>query len=244
MPEKRLLVTDLDGTLLGDDVASQELLAELAKRGIDLALASGRHLLSIQELYKTGQLSLPASACICMVGTEIYYLEGKSYKLDASWNEIVRPGWNEEAIDSILSSKPDAVLQDETWLSPLKRSYFLEQNSNDVLAQIRNELSTRGIAAKIIFSANKYLDIIPEKAGKGEAAKHVARHMGVLPANVVTCGDTGNDLDMMRPELGFRSIVVGNATTELSAIEGHRIYHAKQHFAAGILEGLIQIGWL
>ena len=62
--------------------------------------------------------------------------------------------------------------------------------------------------------------------------------------DAVVAGDTGNDLDMMRPELGFRSIAVANASDELKHYETESLYHATLPFAAGIREGLVHHGWL
>jgi hypothetical protein len=49
---------------------------------------------------------------------------------------------------------------------------------------------------------------------------------------------------MMRPELGFRAIAVGNATNELRTYEAPELYHAAAPHAAGIREGLVRCGWL
>jgi hypothetical protein len=48
----------------------------------------------------------------------------------------------------------------------------------------------------------------------------------------------------MRPELGFRSIVVGNATPEMRSLRSPRIHAAQAGFASGIREGLMHYGWL
>jgi hypothetical protein len=49
---------------------------------------------------------------------------------------------------------------------------------------------------------------------------------------------------MMRPELGFRSIAVGNAADELDKYRAPHVYHAQAFYAAGIQEGLEAHGWL
>ena len=49
---------------------------------------------------------------------------------------------------------------------------------------------------------------------------------------------------MMRPELGFRSIAVGNSAPELKAFKPPHVYHARAAYAAGIQEGLEKLGWL
>jgi sucrose-phosphate synthase len=135
-------------------------------------------------------------------------------------------------------------MQDEEWQSPFKSSYYLEENAETRLAEIHNRLEHKGLRAKVVYSADKFLDLLPIQSGKGEAVRFVAERHGVTPENVVTSGDTGNDLDMMRPELGFRSIAVGNATKELKDFRAPHVYHASAFYAAGIREGLEAHGWL
>ena len=135
-------------------------------------------------------------------------------------------------------------MQDQEWQSPFKSSYYLEENAEARLAEIHQRLAAAGLKAKVVYSVNKFLDLLPIRSGKGEAVRYVAEQYGVAPANVVTSGDSGNDLDMMRPELGFRSIAVGNAQQELKAYRAASVYHAEAPFAAGIREGLEAFGWL
>lgn len=93
-------------------------------------------------------------------------------------------------------------------------------------------------------SASKFLDRLPHRSGKGGAVGWLAAAIGVGPDAVITGGDTGNDLDMMRAEIGFRCIAVGNASEELSQVHEPQIYHAAAHYSARIHEDLIHYGWL
>lgn len=147
------------------------------------------------------------------------------------------------AIKEIIGTIPEAKLQDDQWQSPFKRSYYLEENVADRLAQIHRRLDERGVRAKVVYSAGKFLDLLPISSGKGEAVRFAAQRCGVALQDVITSGDTGNDLDMMRPELGFRGIAVGNAAEELKAFRAPNVYHARASYAAGILEGLEAHGW-
>jgi len=250
MSSLRMLATDLDGTFIGDDDAMVTLWDQLRARGIILAFSTGRHLRSIQDFYeaKHGAVSLPesqrADACICMVGTDIYYGENGDYRLDTRWHEIIADRWDKAAVEQILQSIPEARMQDQQWQSPFKSSYYLEENVEARLDEIHQGLRSEGLQAKVVYSAGKYLDLLPIRSGKGEAVKYVAEHYGVPPDNVITSGDTGNDLDMMRPELGFKAIAVGNAADELKAFKADHVYHAKASFAAGIREGLEARSWL
>ena len=105
-------------------------------------------------------------------------------------------------------------------------------------------MEAAGLRAKVVYSAGQFLDLLPIRSGKGEAVRYVAAKEDVAAENVITCGDTGNDLDMMRPELGFRSIAVGNATPELKDFRPEHVFHARAEYAAGIREGLEVYGWI
>jgi len=241
----RLLATDLDGTFIGADAPMDLLWQRLDEHGILLAFSTGRHLASIREFYGSRDITRRARACLCMVGTEIWHLVGDdTYVVDDEWSGLISTGWDQPGVEAILTTIPEAVLQPAEWQSPFKSSYFLEDNANARLAEIENKLATEGLRAKIVYSADRFLDLLPHRSGKGEAVRYLAKRLGVDPANVITAGDTGNDLDMMRPELGFRAIAVGNAAPELQAYRPPNVYHATADHAAGIEEGLQHYGWL
>jgi len=244
MATRRLLATDLDGTFIGDDEAMLRLWEALSRNGILVAFSTGRHLKSIDDFYAEKDLSRRADLCICMVGTDVYFHENGSYRLDQAWHKIIARDWDKQAVEAILRGIPEAQMQDREWQSPFKSSYYLEENVQNRLAEIHSGLERAGLRAKVVYSAGKFLDLLPIRSGKGEAVRFAAEQFGVTPAHVITSGDTGNDLDMMRPELGFRSIAVGNATEELREFRAPHVYHARAFYATGIQEGLEAHGWL
>lgn len=243
MAWKHMLATDMDGTFLGDDVAMLALWDLVNERQIPLVFSTGRHLASIQDFYCDKNVERRAAACVCMVGTDIHFRRDDTYEIDPAWHEHIQAGWDKAAVEEILGAIPEARKQDAQWQSRFKSSYYLEENAAARLAEIREGLHDAGLQAKIVYSADKFLDLLPIRSGKGEAIRYVAQRQGVPAGNVVTCGDTGNDLDMMRAELGFRCIAVGNAAPELKAFRAPHVYHAEAPYAAGILEGLRRFGW-
>lgn len=240
----RLLATDLDGTFIGDDDEMRKLYGEVRDQQITLAFSTGRHLRSIEDFYAERQFEGRADACICMVGTDIYLRRGEQYELVEDWHKHIAVGWSKAAVEEFLHDIPEARMQDAQWQSPFKSSYFLEENAAQRLAELKQRLAKADVAAKVVYSADKFLDLLPARSGKGEAVKFLAQLLDIDPANVVTAGDTGNDLDMMRPELGFRGIAVGNAAPELKEFQPEHVYHAERHFAGGIREGLQHFGWI
>jgi sucrose-phosphate synthase len=241
---ERMLATDLDGTFIGDDAAMETLWADLESTGVFIAFSTGRHLPSIESFYAEVGTPRRADACVTMVGTEIWHRSGAGYVLDEAWSEVIADRWDQEAVAEIVESIPGTQLQPDEWQSSFKSSYYLEDDAGARIEELRRRLDQRGLAAKIVYSAGEFLDLLPIRAGKGEAVRYLADDRGITPDNVITAGDTGNDLDMMRPELGFRSIAVGNASPELADHQADDLYHATAHHAAGVREGLEHYGWL
>jgi sucrose phosphatase-like protein len=244
MSWNRLLASDMDGTFIGDDEAMFKLWTRLVEEDIRLVFSTGRHLKSIQDFYREKNADRRSDACVCMVGTDIYFRENGEYVLDEEWHREISDAWDKQAVEEILHSIPEATMQDQQWQSPFKSSYFLEENADARLKEIHERLEQAGLKAKVVYSADKFLDLLPIRSGKGGAIRYLAKRCGVSQENVITAGDTGNDLDMMRTELGFRGIAVGNAAPELKAFRAPHVYHAEGQFSAGILEGLQKFGWL
>lgn len=244
METRRLLATDLDGTFLGDADAMHRLWQRVDDAGITVAFSTGRHLPSIEAFYAESGTNRRATACVCMVGTEIWYASDTGYVIDEGWSETISQSWDKGGVETVLHGIPGAVMQPEEWQSRFKSSYFLEHDAEAQLARIHEGLEERGVDAKVVYSAEKFLDLLPSQSGKGGAVRYLAESLGIAPGSVITAGDTGNDLDMMRPALGFRSIAVGNASPELAEYRAPNVYHAAASFAAGIQEGLHYYGWL
>lgn len=241
---QRLLATDLDGTFIGDDESMHRLWSDLDEKGIAVAFSTGRHLPSIQAFYAESDTDRRADACVCMVGTEIWHLNDSGYRQDEGWSRVISEAWDKGRVEEILHSIPEAEMQPAEWQSEFKSSYFLEENAPQRLTEIEQRLARNGLKAKVVYSAGRFLDLLPHLSGKGGAVRYLASSLGIEPGNVITAGDTGNDLDMMRPELGFKSVAVGNAAEELARYREPNVYHAAEPYAAGIREGLVHYGWL
>jgi sucrose-6F-phosphate phosphohydrolase len=240
----RMLATDLDGTFIGDDRAMEMLWRELDELGVAVVFSTGRHLPAIYDFYETAATDRRAAACITMVGTEIWHRSGDGYLLDDGWSDHIAAAWDRREVDAVVGAVPGVERQPEEWQSPFKASYFVDDLAPVVVDGIHALLAERGLDAKVVYSAGRFLDLLPLRSGKGEAVVYLADELELARGDVVTAGDTGNDLDMMRPELGVRSIAVGNATAELRDFVAPNVYHAKADHAAGIREGLEYYGWL
>jgi len=95
-------------------------------------------------------------------------------------------------------------------------------------------ISTAPVAFSV-FSDKLYLDIVPECAGKGNAAKYIKNKMS-LP--IICCGDAENDENMLK--ISDYAILVGNTSIRLKRklSKFSNIYLTKSYYAKGVIEGL------
>jgi sucrose-6F-phosphate phosphohydrolase len=229
-----LLISDVDNTLLGDDAALETFARWRRDRGGELALvySSGRFYDSVVESVESTQLPSP-SAIIGGVGTDIRrYPSGE--RLDA-WTDCF-VGWDAVVIRNALAEFASLELQPERFLSPHKVSYYAHDAAPQLLADVQSRLAALGQQAQLVYSSQRDLDILPAAAGKGAAARFLARQWGMPAERVLVSGDSGNDASMFAQ--GFRGIVVANAHAELKELCNPHVYHATRAHAAGVQEGL------
>jgi sucrose-6F-phosphate phosphohydrolase len=235
--ERRLLVTDVGGTLTG---GSPDGLKKLYKQldsersTIILTYSSGRSIPLILNDIENHQLIVP-DYIISSVGTEVHRLPGE-HPLD-EWYHYIRPGFDRERILAyFLENYPDLEPQPEGSQGPLKISFFWNEASSQELEAVRLGLLGAGLPSQIIYSSNQYLDVIPERAGTGPAVKFLIDSLALTPNQVFVCGDSGNDINLF--QYGFRGIVVANASHELKDAVHLRAYFSHDTYADGLLEGL------
>ena len=107
----------------------------------------------------------------------------------------------------------------------------------DRLAEIHHQLLSNRCRCNLIYSRERYLDILPYRASKGKALRYLSYQWEIPLANFLACGDSGSDEDMLRGEP--KAVVVANYSPELESLKGLRnIYFARQPYAAGILEAI------
>jgi sucrose-6F-phosphate phosphohydrolase len=229
-----MLVSDLDGTLLGDTIALKEFAAWRRHAGTQMRIvySSGRFLRSVRESIKAFGLPAP-DAVICGVGTEIHDFRETDAALD--W-PVRLEGWNPDIIKATCLDHGKLTLQPGQFLSPHKLSFYGMDLEEAYLKRLRLALSAAGQAVTMVYSSRRDLDVLPRGVNKGTAAAFLAQRWGMEPSDVIVAGDSGNDLAMF--EEGFPGIIVGNAQSELRRFQGRNAYHATRHFAAGVLEGL------
>lgn len=237
----KLFATDLDGTLVGDRQALLTLNQVLIQHRKDwhLIYVTGRSLELAQQLAEQEPLLLP-DAWVTDVGTIITYANGQT---DAIWEKTMQTGWNRQNVAKEAARIPELVPQPQSGQGPFKVSFHLKaEHAEHTLPHLKHCFELAGQHVKMIYSGNKYMDILPQSGDKGKAVCHLLDHFGIKLEELLTCGDSGNDLCMLC--LGGAAVAVGNALPELLEDIPASVYRAKSSFAGGILEGLIHFGWL
>ncbi|WP_299811952.1 HAD-IIB family hydrolase [uncultured Roseibium sp.] len=237
-PQPWLLVSDIDDTLTGNREDLNRLWQSLKLRheGCKLALNSSRPAVSVDRtLAEYFPADFAADAIITGLGTEIrlgrYLLE--------SWQKQFLD-WPDKDVRRLvmeLGFSPHAdIFQTEG------KASFAVPGKLEV-ERILERLEKERIPLKYIYSGASDLDILAPGAGKDAAMRHLADHLAIPMEHTVAAGDSGNDLALF--EAAGRAIAVGNAREELlAAMPREKTYRASANHAAGVLEGLIELGML
>lgn len=232
-----LLVTDIDNTLVGQEENDQlPQLLELLKQNRDhigFVTASGRDLESTLEILRRHAVPDP-DVIITSVGTEIFY--GRDLTPDAEWERHIAYKWDPSRIMKLLQHVESLEMQEEKAQRPYKISYFLE-SGRKVLPEIHNRLIQNKCRYNLIYSGDRFLDILPYRASKGKAIRYLSYKWEIPMENMLVCGDSGNDDGMLRGDtLG---VVVGNHSPELEKLRGcKQIYFSNYRHAQGIIDGM------
>lgn len=237
MRDIRMLVLDIDGTVLDDSRPTEGLgtlryLVEQRRDQIRLVFATGRSLSSTMALVEQGILLQP-DAIAPFVGTELWVPPWEAP--DPIFERIICRGWDRRQVMRVLSAFESVEPQPMRMQSPWKVSSYLEDES--LVAVIKTALSDQGVDTMVLYSCGKYLDVIPQNAGKRAAVDYLRKSWGIDPNLVLVGGNSGNDIDMLE-DPRTPGVVVGNGEDELQNLsEAEQVYQADAPFAAGVLEG-------
>ena len=233
----RLLLCDIDNTLTGCRRSVAELADYLRRRpDIGFGVATGRSLAEARRLVLEWNLPRPA-VWITSVGTEIYWDDEQGCRLDTDYARRLGADWDAGRIEAAMRPHIAMAPQPAIEQRRFKRSYFCADAA--LIGPLSGKLAAAGIAARVVYSHGRLLDILPPNGGKGAAARHVTAALGLDEDALIVAGDSGNDEDMVRA--CRNPIIVANS--EPALIEAGRAhggaFFASKPFAAGVLEGLI-----
>ena len=105
------------------------------------------------------------------------------------------------------------------------------------LEQIHDLLTENRCRYQLVYSHQRFLDILPQRASKGKAIRYLSYKWEIPLENFLVAGDSGNDEEMLRGDP--KGVVVGNYSEELESLRGkRRVYFSKHEFASGVIDGL------
>ncbi|MCZ0960946.1 HAD family hydrolase [Paracoccus benzoatiresistens] len=234
-----VLAFDIDGTLTGCRDGARAFghwMAGAHARRQHLVIATGRSLPEARRILADWSLPEPA-VMLTSVGSEIWRADRRgSLALCADYADWISQGWQPDRIRRVLDRLPVACQphrDERRWkiglLGPEAEAWV-----------IQDALWDAGLAARVIPSHGRFIDILPQRAGKAGALSFEARRLGLTLADCVAAGDSGNDACML--SAAGRAIVVGNAWAELRLADRPGLYRAQAAHASGVIEGLDHFG--
>ncbi|HET8696028.1 MAG TPA: HAD-IIB family hydrolase [Gammaproteobacteria bacterium] len=232
----RLLVCDIDNTLLGDRRAVEELARRLraAPPHLGFAVATGRRIESARRVLKEWRVP-PPDVLVTAVGTEIYY--GLKAVADESWHRHIDYRWNRDELLLAAQRLPGLEPQADSEQRRHKISFNVDPAQAPSVREIRRYLRQHDLHANVIFSHGKYLDILPLRASKGTAIRYLSIKWKLPPERMLIAGDSGNDEEMLRGDV--LGVVVANHSEELDRLRDHsRLHFSDRPYAWGVIEGL------
>jgi sucrose-phosphate synthase len=233
----QLLACDIDHTLTGCTDGATAFAAWRAASPLGFVVATGRGMSAAQAILRRSGLPDP-DAWIVDVGTRIMLADGAGgWRECSDYARSLDAGWNRA--EMVRALEPLALLpQPPETAGPHKLSFFGDAAD---AAAVRQALAEAGVAARVIFSHGRLIDVLAPAGGKAAAiAAYAVRH-GWSSAQCIAAGDSGNDADML--DGCGHGIVVGNAGDELAGLAPRAgLHRVVRHHAAGILEGLERLG--
>lgn len=254
----KLVISDLDGTLLGDDhQLSQETIQTVQKlyhSGVDFWIATGRHHRDALVIRDTLGLPIPMitanGATISDQNGQIAY--AYTLPIEVAQGILSTPITaniyaNAYQGDLWLTEKPDKVFEDyyhpegfrytlcqfhEVWHKPLNKIFFTSLEA-DALIPLSEDIEARfGNQVDVTFSMPQCLEIMPKGVNKGAAITYLLSEYQINSEAVIAYGDGLNDLEMLQV-VGSGHLMANANPKLLEALPHLKIVgHHKDHAVA------------
>ncbi|HET6724133.1 MAG TPA: HAD-IIB family hydrolase, partial [Chitinophagaceae bacterium] len=233
------LISDIDGTLVdGENTTGLNELKEWINKNdsdVGFGLASGRNLELVKKAIHEYELPEP-DILICSAGSEIFYTP--DYEPDKGWESHISYLWKKDEIEKLLVGFPKLTLQEEAAQREFKLSYYVDGDFiDDDINAIYKILYENKLRAKLLLTENRFLDILPFRASKGNAIRFLSNKWRTPVEKFLTAGNSGNDIDMLKGRV--KGIVVANHSPEMVSLRNLKdIYFAEKNLSEGVLEGV------
>ncbi|MEU1462097.1 Cof-type HAD-IIB family hydrolase [Streptomyces sp. NPDC005727] len=237
----RLVVTDMDGTLLDDAKRVPDglwpMLAELRRRGVLFSPASGRQYATLAR-----EFADVAEGMVFIAENGTYVVrdgvELSSDPLEPAVAADVARTVRRLAADgvdvgAVVCGKRSAYVErsDEAFLAEV-RKYYVEHRVVEDVTAVEDEVikvalfdfgsaehstapALEAFAAthQVVVSGEHWVDVMNRTANKGAALRGLQRELGITPAQTMVFGDYLNDLEML--DAAEWSFAMANAHPEV-----------------------------
>ncbi len=232
LPKIIFLATDLDGTFLGGRQADRLALYRLLRDSseVRLSFVTGRGVETVFPLLSDPLIPDP-EFIIADVGATVVHGDGLQPVQPVQW-EIDQRWIGTEPVLRALSGVPG--LERQRVPQERRCSFFLDDPA--LVDEVRRRLEH--LECEVLYSADRYLDVLPRGVSKGSTLRRLAEHLHVPADDVLVAGDTLNDESLFTE--GFRGVVVGHAEPALreATADLPDVLHARSPGAGGILEAV------
>jgi hypothetical protein len=241
----RLFSVDLNGTLLGNPEATAKFTAawnhlEPGERP-QLIYTCGRSIADITRVVHDHRLPAPA-AMIGGLGTSLK-VEGHELAA-AEFNAQYEPGWNFARVEEMLGVITGMWRAAPSYLHPYKSEWRWRNAAPEELHRLESRLREAGIKGTVLYTENRYVDVVPAETSKGAALHHLCSLLAIPLDAVLVAGDTLHDAStMLLPKV--RRILVDNSLPDLLAeLVGLDKFFSPLSLADGVMDGLSYFGVL
>ncbi|TBW28536.1 HAD family hydrolase [Gramella sp. KN1008] len=260
----KLIVTDVDGTLLNDNHELHpdfwEVEEQLTKKGILFSIASGRQFYNLESKFEKikdrTMFFAENGTYVSHKGKELYVnpIEKKAAL------EFIEMGRKLENTYLVLCGKDSAYVEisEKAFLDEISQFYERLQVVDDLTKVDDTYLKVtlcnfNGVEDntfphfvnytdryKVAIAAKVFIDITALDANKGNAIKGIQEELGISPEETLVFGDYLNDLEMMK--VARHSYAMKNAHPEI--IEASNFVTSHDNNENGVLRTIEALGLL
>ncbi|MBS6645861.1 MAG: HAD family phosphatase [Clostridiaceae bacterium] len=255
----RLVISDVDGTILDETEHIPERIADLEKliqkKKILFTIASGREYSQVRELEELLKIQIPVILCN---GTAARSGD------DFSWCESIPPDIVETIVDSadgygmsVILSLPDKEcvvrktsfveqtieqygrfgeildLNGKGWPSVSVQKILIIERNNPRAYEKMLEILRRYESQITFVDFGGSIDIVPKGCTKASGVRKLSEKLGIDLAEVMALGDSYNDLEML--EIVGLGVAVNNAVDQLKS---RADYICCEKYVDGVIEAI------
>ncbi|MGG1401061.1 Cof-type HAD-IIB family hydrolase [Bacillus salipaludis] len=210
----KLIALDMDGTLLNDkgevSKGNREAIKEAQEEGIYVVLSTGRSLRTCREHADSLELT---SFLVTVNGSEIWDDKRELVERNLMNADLIQWMWE---LSKQHSTKFWAISTKQNWFNDMPEDlhsfewlkFGFDIDDDEIREIIKKELQAKG-EFELSNSTLKNIEVNPLGINKAKALKIVCERLGIDMENVMACGDSLNDIAMIK-EAGL-GVAMGNA---------------------------------